>query len=269
MGVSGAAVWVFGCFYLPEIIFGQRRLDIPSLLEGLAIAAYGTVLTSWLSGGLGIAVGHFLPRLLTGRTAWVAFLMGAAVGAAVGLAADVVFTVLSMGWRSALTLHRWQQVTEPFLIIAATIIPTCAVWVGMWAVRWRVPLPHGFVAGHLYWDADCPFCIRWVGRLAFVARQGGFALVPLQSEEARRDLGLREGELPAEMKLRLADGRLLGGLDAFIAMAEAAGWTAPLGWFLRVPGVNALAWRGYRWVARNRHCLGGSCALPPREGRRA
>lgn len=121
-------------------------------------------------------------------------------------------------------------------------------------------------AGTLYWDGACPICQRWVGRLAFIARQGGFELVPLQSEAARLDLGLREGELPTEMKLRLADGRLLGGVDAYIALAEAAGWTAPLGWLARLPGFNALAWRAYRWVAANRYCLAGKCELRTAKG---
>ncbi|MSU27811.1 MAG: DUF393 domain-containing protein [Pedosphaera sp.] len=123
-------------------------------------------------------------------------------------------------------------------------------------------------AGSLYYDGACPFCRRWVGRFGFIARQGGFELVPFQSEAARRDLGLAENELPAEMKLHLADGRILGGVDAFIALAEAADWCAPLGWLLRLPGVNALAWRAYRWIAANRYCLGGQCVVPPQPERK-
>ena len=115
-------------------------------------------------------------------------------------------------------------------------------------------------SGWLYYDGACPFCLRWIRRLGFIARQGAFELVPFQSEAARRDLGLAEGDLPPEMKLRLADGRLLGGVDAYIALAEAVGWCMPLGWLLRLPGVNALAWRGYRWIAANRYCLDGQCA---------
>ena len=116
--------------------------------------------------------------------------------------------------------------------------------------------------GWLYYDGACPFCLRWVDRLGFIARRGGFELVPLQSDAARRILGLAEGELPTEMKLRLADGRLLGGVDACIVLAEAAGWTVPLGWLARVPGVNALAWRAYRWIAANRYCFAGQCEMP-------
>ena len=68
------------------------------------------------------------------------------------------------------------------------------------------------------------------------------------------------------MNVTFADGRVLGGVDACIVLAEAAGWTAPLGWLARVPGFNQLAWRGYRWLAANRYCLSGQCELPKVKG---
>lgn len=130
-----------------------------------------------------------------------------------------------------------------------------------WAFALMRPKP-GATTGRLFYDGACPFCIKWIRRFAFIVRQGGFELVPLQSDAARRDLGLREGELPTEIKLRLADGRLLGGVDAYIVLAEAAGWTAPLGWLARMPGINALAWQVYRWIAKNRYCLSETCRRP-------
>ncbi len=142
MGVSGAAVWVFGCLFLPEVIFGQRRLDWQSLLEGLVITAYGTGLTAWLSGGLGAAVGHFLPRHLVGRTAQASFLIGAGAGAAAGLAADTIFAICSMRFDSIATLYAWRRFGEVILHTAVTIVPTCAVWVGLWAVWWNRKLAH-------------------------------------------------------------------------------------------------------------------------------
>lgn len=118
-------------------------------------------------------------------------------------------------------------------------------------------------AGWLYYDGTCSICQRWVKRLGFIVRHGGFETMPFQTEAARRDLGFVESELPHEMKLRLADGRLLGGVDACIAIAEAAIWAAPLGWLMRLPGINALARGIYRRIAASRYCLGGQCAVPP------
>ena len=137
---------------------------------------------------------------------------------------------------------------------------------GLVLVLMRPVPPNG--AGRMFYDGACPFCLRWVKRCGFIARQGGFELLTLQSAEARRDLGLTAGELPPEMKLRLANGRVLGGVDAVIALAEAGDWTAPVGWLLRLPGVNALACRGYRWIAANRYCLDGRCVLPPQGERK-
>jgi len=123
-------------------------------------------------------------------------------------------------------------------------------------------------AGRLFWDGDCPFCQKWIARLGWVARQGGFDFATLQSDDARRALGLAPGELPHEMKLRLADGRVLGGVDALIAIAKAASWAAPFGWLLGAPGLNALGLRAYRWIAANRYCLGGGCTVSPQGERK-
>ncbi len=180
------------------------------------------------------------------------------------------FAGLLIGWFAAAELFvdrldfapgYWQA------CFGLTVLGLCYGAVTGCALALMQPAPTA-CTGWLYYDGACPFCLRWLGRLGFIARQGGFEVVQPQSEAARRDLGLSEGELPAEMKLRLADGRLLGGVDAYIVLAEAAGWTAPLGWLARVPGFNQLAWRGYRWIAANRYCLGASCQLPAQPERR-
>lgn len=144
--------------------------------------------------------------------------------------------------------------------LGLAIVGLCYGAVTGYALALMRPVPTTS-SGTLFYDGACSLCQRWVKRLGFIARQGGFGVVPFQSAMARRYLGLAEGELPSEMKLRLADGQLLGGVDAFIAMAEAAGWTAPYGWFLRLPGVNPVAWRIYRWIAANRYCMAGQCKV--------
>jgi len=73
------------------------------------------------------------------------------------------------------------------------------------------------------------------------------------------------------MWLRLADGRTFGGVNAWGALLRHVWWLWPLGVLLVLPGVNAAARILYRWIAKNRHCLGGACtirshgkATPPR-----
>ncbi len=252
MGIGGSLVWAALSIGLPIFLGGGTRLVIYGGIQ----MTYMAVVVSLGLLPLGLLMGWQMPSRLAGLRPWPVFFLGCYAGALAG-----VLTALGLvgaGAALAVTVSAVKD-TLPFYLL--TLPPVFGLWSGLWMHRWRDRLPMDYIAGRLYWDADCPLCIRWVGRLAFVARQGGFALVPLQSEEARRDLNLREGELPAEMKLRLADGRLLGGLDAFIAMAEAAGWAAPLGWFLRAPGVNALAWRTYRRIAANRYCTAKQCKI--------
>ncbi|NBR83910.1 MAG: DUF393 domain-containing protein [Verrucomicrobia bacterium] len=262
LGIGGAAVWSTVIFGLSIYLGGAGWRAQGIAIYGGIMVAYMTVVASAGLVPLGLLMGWQMPRRLAGLLPWPVFFLGCYAGALAG--ALTAFGLVGLGAAQA----NWAAVkdTLPFYLFTLPLI--FGLWTGLWAQRWRDRLPQDYLAGRLYWDSLCPFCIRWVGRLAFVARQGGFVLVPLHSEEARRDLGLREGELPAEMKLRLADGRLLGGLDAFTTMAEAAGWPAPLGWLLRAPGVNALAWRGYRWVARNRHCLTEPCPLSPQPERK-
>ena len=170
-----------------------------------------------------------------------------------------------LGWCLVAPLLGTSFAQRPEPLSASVILAfhgLCYGAVTGWALALMRPAPTTS-AGCLYYDGACSFCERWVKRLGFIARQGDFEWMPFQSEAARRNLCLTEDEVPPEMKLRLADGRLLGGVDACIALAEAAGWTAPLGWLMRLPGVNALAWRAYRWVAANRYCISGQCAVPP------
>jgi len=210
---------------------------------------------------LGSLIGWQLPRRLVGFRPWSVFWQAVWVGGLAGLLTGAVLVVLHLANQG------WDSTDLFFFVWMFSLSPVFGLWAGLWAQRWRERLAHDHVAGRLYYDGACPFCRRWVGRLAFIAKQGGFELLPLQTETARRDLGLAAGVLPHEMKLRLADGRVLGGVDAIIVLAEAAGWTAPLGWLLRGPGVNPLAWRVYRRIAANRYCLGGACVVPPQPGR--
>lgn len=262
MGFSGAAVWAGLMFALSTYLNGESWRAEGLAIYGCIMAGYMTLVASLGLAPLGLVIGLQMPQRLAGLRPWTVFLHGLYLGALAG--ALTAIGLLGLGTAQA----DWAAVKDIIGFYLFTLTPVFGLWTGLWAQQWRERLPHGYIAGWLYYDGACPFCLRWVGRLAFIARHGGFELIPLQSEAARRDLGLAEGELPIEMKLRLADGQLLGGVDAYIVLAEAAGWTAPLGWLAQVPGLNQLAWRVYRWIAANRYCLGAHCQLPAQpEGR--
>lgn len=118
--------------------------------------------------------------------------------------------------------------------------------------------------GWVLYDGICPVCLSSVDRWGPLLRRHGFDFAPLQTEWVRRRLGLQPGKLPAEMKLLLPDGVQLGGVDALIIMGRAVGWLWPFAVVAGWPGFNALAWLGYRWIARNRYCLGDVCAISKR-----
>ena len=150
----------------------------------------------------------------------------------------------------------------------------------------------GFV-GWVGYDGDCGFCCILVRRWQGVFEKRGFTFVPLQNHwlagrlatvgrasPPGQNMGLAKmnaaeehqrvgrgrpdyGDIPDEMKLLTADGRVLGGAAAIAAMARAVWYFAPAGWFMGLPGIRFLVDRAYKWVARNRHQL-GVCKVPER-----
>ena len=118
-------------------------------------------------------------------------------------------------------------------------------------------------SGWLAYDATCGVCVRWITRVQGILLRRNIHVVQLQSPWVRRRLGLRDGEETDRMWLMLPDGRLLGGADALIDLIWRVGWARPLALFAGLPGMRGLLHGGYNWVARNRHCLGGTCSLTP------
>lgn len=122
--------------------------------------------------------------------------------------------------------------------------------------------------GRVFYDATCPLCLRTLDRFGPIFLRRGFAFVPLQSTWVTADLGITAGELRREMKLQLADGRVVGGVDAWIELGRTVWWLVPGAALLKLPGLGTLARAGYRWLARNRHCLSGVCGLEVPAGHR-
>lgn len=123
-----------------------------------------------------------------------------------------------------------------------------------------IPTPSG---AWVFYDHQCPVCRATIGRWrrVFEARRIEFAA--LQAPWVRERLGLAPGELPDEMKLLTTDGRILGGSVAIAWMCRRVLWLWPLGVLMGVPGLDVVTRWVYRWVARNRYCLGDVCELPP------
>lgn len=123
--------------------------------------------------------------------------------------------------------------------------------------------------GWVCFDTECNLCVHLARRFGSVLHRYRFGLVPLQTSWVRDRLIGEGEELLSEMRLITAGGRIHGGADALIEIARRIWWAKPLYWFSRVSAVKRSMHRGYRWVARNRTCLGGWCfieAHPKRSG---
>jgi len=118
----------------------------------------------------------------------------------------------------------------------------------------------------IYYDDECRFCRDMLRRFGRTLARRKFTFVPLQSRGAAIVLGVSEDHLLDEMRVRLDDGAVLGGASAVAAMARRIWWAWPLWALSRVPGAMPLLNAGYRWVARNRHCLTDTCTIPRRAG---
>jgi predicted DCC family thiol-disulfide oxidoreductase YuxK len=115
--------------------------------------------------------------------------------------------------------------------------------------------------GEVFFDAECPLCMRNAKRFSGLFERRGFQWLPLQIPGTAQRLNISETELRTEMKLLRADGRLLGGIDTWICSLRAVWWLWPLGIFLQIPGIHCLAEIVYKWIARNRYCFGGQCKI--------
>ena len=117
------------------------------------------------------------------------------------------------------------------------------------------------VRGWILYDGRCPICRRGARRMGAVVLRRGFKLSPLQRRWVR-DLVERQPEpVGDELLLLLPDGRLLGGVDAFVHLAWRVWWAWPFAVLASLPGLNFLARRFYAWFAANRLGISRACGV--------
>jgi hypothetical protein len=130
--VAGAFVWAFLWLRLTD-----RSGDwYPDMLIG---AAYGVFLTSWFVLPMGVLLGLLLPRMVRPGRKSYSFLIGALLGVACGLAAAALTTLMFVWPSDGVTIvnrDAWlREVLRRAVKMLATMIPLCAVLVGVWALR--------------------------------------------------------------------------------------------------------------------------------------
>lgn len=104
----------------------------------------------------------------------------------------------------------------------------------------------------LYWDADCGFCRRWVGRWQEAT---GDRVEYRRLQDAPAQIVAAAGGVPYQrIVLRRADGRLTTGAEAAVAAMAAGGWEGRLleRLLASCPPLHRLAEGVYSLVARHR-----------------
>jgi predicted DCC family thiol-disulfide oxidoreductase YuxK len=138
----------------------------------------------------------------------------------------------------------------------------------MWCLQEASPMMNDFndpSAGTIYYDANCGLCTTAMCAIAPVVERRGYRHRPMQTSEAAAALALPPDELAGEVKLRLADGRILGGVDALLHLGSCTWWTFPLRLACRIPGGSRLARFGYALITRHRYAISGACGLRPKQ----
>jgi len=120
----------------------------------------------------------------------------------------------------------------------------------------------------IYFDGDCPFCVREISWLLRRSARHGGRLKAIDIAAAEFDPvahGADRESFMARIHGRLGDGPLIDGMQVFREAYRAVGlgWlTAPTGW----PLLRPLFDLGYRIFARHRVRLGGLFGRSCRDG---
>ena len=117
--------------------------------------------------------------------------------------------------------------------------------------------------GIVCYDGECPLCLGLINRWGRSLHRAGFRIARLQTAWVQRRLGL--SGIPDEMKLIAADGRVLSGADAVLAIAEGIGLAHALVQGARSTLIIPVLRRFYVAVAKHRACVGGVCRIPGRK----
>ena len=108
--------------------------------------------------------------------------------------------------------------------------------------------------GWIFFDRDCTFCSDLARRFESVFAKRGFQFEPLQQPWVLERLGLTADEALEEMRVLTTDGKVFGGADAVVFLAQKVWWGSPLAALARFQFVHRQLDRWYRWVAAHRTC---------------
>lgn len=122
----------------------------------------------------------------------------------------------------------------------------------------------------VFYDGGCPLCTREMALLRRLDRKGRIRFVDIKAEGFdAASVGVTPAALMDRIHGRLADGRLVEGVEVFRRVYTTVGYGALVS-PTRLPGVAHLLDLAYRLFAKNRlrftgRCPDGACKLHPGE----
>ncbi len=113
--------------------------------------------------------------------------------------------------------------------------------------------------GWIGYDGRCPFCQRVVAHWRNVFESRGFRFVPLQDPAWTHRPGLDADTVDQEMTVWNFNQPPFRGATAWCYLARRIPWLWPVGVLGATPGLRWVTRSIYRWIGKNRHCLGDLC----------
>ena len=111
----------------------------------------------------------------------------------------------------------------------------------------------------VFYDGDCPLCVREIVMLRRMDRRGRIDFVDISDASFdSASVGVDWVTLMERIHGRLPDGTLVEGVEVFRRLYAAVGLSW-LVWLTRAPGISHVLELGYRVFAENRLRLTGRC----------
>lgn len=121
------------------------------------------------------------------------------------------------------------------------------------------PLPSTNHAVEVFYDGECPLCLREIKMLRFLDRKDRIQFTDIAAPDFNAaEYKKTTVQFMDEIHGRLPDGRWIIGVEVFRQLYAAVGFRL-LVWPTRLPGVSHALHFGYRAFAKNRLRLTGRC----------
>jgi predicted DCC family thiol-disulfide oxidoreductase YuxK len=113
----------------------------------------------------------------------------------------------------------------------------------------------------ILYDGCCGACSYFIGRRGALLRTFGFATAALQEYWVQSEVNVPAEELLKDIHLITKDGEVYRGPEAFRFIAKHIWWLKPLFVFSRLPLLEGLLNRLYRFIADRRTKISTVCGL--------